>query len=665
LAGTNSFTVLATDAAGNVSTNSFSVIQGSVGLTVTPLTQDQMKYAYATVWGTVDDPGCTIAVNGMPGTNCGNGTWVVDNAPLPLGGTVTLQATAYLSGPGPIQVLLTQQRDPIVFTQTYGYELDYSLGVGTTNGSEAHHAQLQWARGVGGTSTQADQWVSADGATVTSNLSVIVWPPDNGYCPCLTAQATTASYSNGVLTASSSNPVNLAPGVEWMEHSSCASSLTNYSHATWSESSGREVRLFTGGNALRQAQGLFDASASLTTESGAYTNTLSDWDVIYWGQAFIPFQPAASPLPPQYVGLGALGTLGNDGHLFKVESSGSEIVMTLTAPAASFTGQLPLVQKHTPYITLSTATTANANLATNTPEVCVGQQVTLTLNGLPTYQQQVGHWILPQKYVNEAWQLQQWVYTPPLGGYWAPYGSLNYRINSDLLTNLTTQCWYVNNSGSTVTAAWNLQFPDGQQVNVITRGSLTVYRPSISLEPLTPDQQQRYYTIDYANDMTCKLKLGEDNESGEGTMRFTVDIRSRYDGALGLTQLITADYSNPVYVFSDERCDGGEWYSGPSGVHGGNYSVPNGAVGFGDGPSDIWVTPNIVSLSCRDFVRFQPVGGIPVTLGILTWETVGVAETLLIPSSDWNITEDATTGPNGPDGSDEFPVWTVNQGGMH
>ena len=80
-----------------------------------------------------------------------------------------------------------------------------------------------------------------------------------------------------------------------------------------------------------------------------------------------------------------------------------------------------------------------------------------------------------------------------------------------------------------------------------------------------------------------------------------------------------------------------------------------------DGPNSKWVSPNIVSLSARDFIRFKPDGGIFVTLGIVSWDTVGVATDLF---GVWSITTDATTGPNGPDNSDEFPVWFVNQGGM-
>ena len=69
---------------------------------------------------------CTITVNGVQGTNDGYGNWTAGNVPLPPGGTVTLQATAQLSGGATLQTLLEQERGPIVFTQTYGYQLDYT-----------------------------------------------------------------------------------------------------------------------------------------------------------------------------------------------------------------------------------------------------------------------------------------------------------------------------------------------------------------------------------------------------------------------------------------------------------------------------------------------------------------------------------------------------------
>jgi hypothetical protein len=347
--------------------------------------------------------------------------------------------------------------------------------------------------------------------------------------------------------------------------------------------------------------------------------------------------------------------LGADGLLHKAFPDCATVDVTpRVVPDKQFYFFNVQQQKHHHYITLiDTSTPVVANLDTTTPEVCVGDPLYFSLDWdvtPPGIAKTVQQWTLPPKLVNESY----------------PYSSvcMSYRLNTDLWTNNPTWGWYINKPGGRVTIWQGLRFSNGQYVTVATGGNFTVYRPSIALGALTPEQQNQYYTIGYANDMTCKLKLGVDDGSGDGTMRFTVDIWSRYNGEIGLTQLITADYSNPLYVFSDERCDRGEWYSGPNSVHGGNYSVPNGFVDCDDGPSDIWVTPNIVSLSCRDFARFQPDGGIPVTLGIVTWETVGVAETLLIPSSDWRITEDETTGPDGPDGSDEFPRWTINQGGM-
>lgn len=65
---------------------------------------------------------------------------------------------------------------------------------------------------------------------------------------------------------------------------------------------------------------------------------------------------------------------------------------------------------------------------------------------------------------------------------------------------------------------------------------------------------------------------------------------------------------------------------------------------------------SLLRVSARDFVRFQPDGGIWVTLGIITWDTVGTAEQDFW--GNWSITTDVSPDPSGPDSSDEFPRWT-------
>jgi hypothetical protein len=314
-------------------------------------------------------------------------------------------------------------------------------------------------------------------------------------------------------------------------------------------------------------------------------------------------------------------------------------------------------EKYHPTITLQTGTN-NFNLDTITPEICVGQQATFSLSGLPGCQSTNDiWWHLPDKFVNQT------------NKYSAT--CTNYIKNPDLLTNATTRCWYYNQPGGNCSVRQTLHFDNGQSVNIAAAGSFTVYRPTITVETLTIAQQNHYYTINNDIGTTCKLKLGEDDGSGNGTMNFTINCWSKYSGQFGITQLITANYSNPLYIFSVERCDGSEYYADLSVVIPRSRTniitgaqFPNAFITLDDGPNSIWLSPNIVNLSVRDFARFQPDGGIPVTLGIVTWETVGTAERTFL-GDDWNITTDSTTGPNGPDHSDEFPIWKKHQGGMH
>ena len=96
LAGTNEFSITATDAAGNSSMTNLEVIQSSALLTINAPSADDMNYAVATIYGMVDDPDALITVNGVTAGNYG-GYWEADNVPLPPGGTVVLTATAKMA----------------------------------------------------------------------------------------------------------------------------------------------------------------------------------------------------------------------------------------------------------------------------------------------------------------------------------------------------------------------------------------------------------------------------------------------------------------------------------------------------------------------------------------------------------------------------------------
>jgi hypothetical protein len=346
LAGTNHLSLLATDAAGNVSSNNFSVIKSTIGLTVSPISQDQILYGYATVHGTVGDPNCNVRVNGVRAIAVGGGHWVASGVPLQSGGTVTLQATAELASGATVQTLLKQERGSVVFTQTYGSRLDYTFRSWSQAGTscvEGHQSEVQWTRGVGGTNAEAAWRLDPDGTVVSSNLTVIVWPPDNGYLPSRGGQATVSSYAKGVLTATRTYTVTNPPTVQWVNESASAGSLPDEFGASWTEASGREVRLFTGDRASRGQQGLFDLTDSLTYQT-ELDGIVPDWPVLHRGLNFRSFLKDASPpipVPPDQIGLGAVGRLGNDGHLWTVQPDGVELVITPKAFSAlsAFSGQ--------------------------------------------------------------------------------------------------------------------------------------------------------------------------------------------------------------------------------------------------------------------------------------------------------------------------------------
>jgi hypothetical protein len=358
---------------------------------------------------------------------------------------------------------------------------------------------------------------------------------------------------------------------------------------------------------------------------------------------------------------------GADGNVWVAEPDGAAVDVNLSAPGfqhydAHWSNDTPM--KYKIYIGLSTSTTST-DLTTDVPEVCVGQQVNFSLNGLPgnvVATDMVGHWQLPTKYVNEPWQQTNWVVTDPItgGGYWQPYGSVNYRIDPNLLQNTAqTSCWFVNGTGGHVGVNLNLHFDNGQYASVAADGNIIVVRPKISLiadANITPS----FFTAGW---YSYYVQLGGDGDPRPDNHWMGYSIKydaGKYSGTGGIAQLLTMDYSAPWLTplsypsFSDWWLDGdSEMYSS------GSVTPANGnLVPFDDEPAhghtySPWGTIRCKA-SFKDYCMFQPDGGIPVTIGIVTWQCDGESPDVGI------LSVNSIIGPNGPDGSDDFPVWENN-----
>lgn len=94
--GTNTVTLIVTDAVGNSTTASFNVVQSAVTLTVDAVADPQQLWQpTVNLTGTISDADYAVWVNGIKGTNNGDGTWSASNVPVNAGGTASFTAIAY------------------------------------------------------------------------------------------------------------------------------------------------------------------------------------------------------------------------------------------------------------------------------------------------------------------------------------------------------------------------------------------------------------------------------------------------------------------------------------------------------------------------------------------------------------------------------------------
>lgn len=96
--GTNSFQLVATDAAGLASVTNISVTQNSLVLTMNDLGGALLWQATVNLSGTVSDPSYSVWVNGVKASVGSDGTWTASNVPVNDGGTASFSFAAYAPG---------------------------------------------------------------------------------------------------------------------------------------------------------------------------------------------------------------------------------------------------------------------------------------------------------------------------------------------------------------------------------------------------------------------------------------------------------------------------------------------------------------------------------------------------------------------------------------
>jgi uncharacterized Zn-binding protein involved in type VI secretion len=638
--GTNYIFITATNAAGYGSATNFVVVQSPQVLAITSVSFNSFSPT-ATVTGTVSGANTTVLVNGFPATNNGDGTWTAQYAPAGQSSPAVFVADVAVEGsPSPSDPQVEQEAPQPSGVSLVEFE---------ENGTEDTTGLISGVNVLDNLAYQMSINYGTPGSSLSSECVSDIYNP-----AYWRATETWDANGNSTATYGQSATCGELPGIG-----------TNYGGVPWPElpdyCNDEATYSFNLGQSIyqRQAQSRF----VLNTGGAPGSPSLSVWVVntAMYNDGAPNFYPAfwLNPVTNWTVAGQRPDQQGNVYLLLP-----NNVQVDVTPKGNGVFGMLMSANQNFPAVEANGV--ALDPVLTNAT-FCVGQQVTFNLAfyqagwpwpGFFNFTNQLCNWILPSGYVNTNWQQQEYEPNPVgYGGSYYPVGSTNYIIDQDLLRyttpgSVSTSCWYTNGPGGTASVGANLQFPNGTSATIAAIGNFGIYRPTTKM---TNIEEPRYFVISANTGLTCQLQLGTNDGSAHGCMNYSVEVDTTngFYGNANITQLVTADYSNPIFVFSTEECDGSEFYN-PTSAR----IFSSTPVIFSDGPSDIWDSPNIINISARDFVRFQPdgVNSIWVTLGIVTWDAVGIAEQDTF--GNWSLTSGVSSDPSGPANSTEFPTWT-------
>jgi hypothetical protein len=491
----------------------------------------------------------------------------------------------------PSQLLIA--RDTF-FTDSYRDSVTRDNGGGIVEGQLWHHDDYQWQDGIGGTGSrqdteQSDNW---DGAchlwgSTNHTSSHMNWPANGTGTESYTANdGSTTIYEIDLPPLISEHCLVNDPQTPPLTVQSLGDGnwATNQVYEEYLRRAQTRWRLQTGGRAGHSSLFRLSATAAQILDKRAQR----------------PFESVASQsISPQSITV--MGrALYADTNLWLVLPNGTNLDVTPLVAGLDFYRMDVVAHKYAAHISIN-----NISLDAGTPEFCAGQYLDfkLVLEPTPMYVAQVAAWDLPGPPLNESWRE-------------SATGSVNYRFNPDLLTNLTTSCWYASGGGRTASLGALLQFTNGQCCLLNVEGHFSIARPSLS---------------DFDN---CASLIGFvwSPPILQANMQWAVIVQSAYDGNLGVTQLIQG--TNLCCNTGGEfRLDGGSeiYQTTPTNLLGQTYNAADPATHT----ARLLCSPNStasptvdLTATFKDYLRFRPDGNasnIWVTLATNSWSMDGAA----------------------------------------
>jgi hypothetical protein len=508
-----------------------------------------------------------------------------------------------------------------LFRDSYSDNVTSDNGGGVAEGQLWHHDDYHWEEGVSGNGSrldvqQSDNWDSGAhlwGAT-NHTSSVMNWGTNGTGTEIYTANnGSTVTYAIGLPLLTSEHCVVNDP--RWppstVQNLGQGNWATNQVYEEYVRYSQTRWRLQTGGRRGRSS--LFQLSATAAR--------------IRDKRAERPFYNVDSQaVPPQNITV--MGqALHPDTNLWLVLPDGTNLDATPFVAGADFYRMEVTAQKYVPAIIVN-----DLSLDAGTPEFCAGQHLEfqLVFDPPPGNVSQVSAWDLSGPPVNESWQA-------------STNGSVNYRFNSNLLTNRTTRCWYSSGGSPSASVGTTLQFSNGQACSLNVQGSFRIAKPSFS----------------GFDNCSSLIGFGWSSPVLQANMQWGVTVQSAYDGSVGVTQLING--TNACCNTGGEfRLDGTQeiYNTTPPSLIGQAYSATNPATHLVHLLSARSATANptvYLTANFKDYLRFRPTGNasnIWVTVGTNRWSMDGSA------SLSGGLTRSNLPPAGALVESDEFPYWT-------
>jgi hypothetical protein len=642
--GTNEVTLWVTNAAGLGSMTNFNLVESDMTLTLNNVTGDLWQPTVI-VGGHISDPLASVWVNGVQGTNNGDGTWKAYGVPVSAGGVASFDLST--TPPGASDPINNMSEDkPSEVTLDSGHVTTASDNPNNDPyGDSPAQANTTW------------DYTSAGGGTFNT-FSVARTITEIGKATFAPDFQITESYFN---YQDAENPLNdYTTDYFYPDVDAGGYGARSYALITTEGSEGKVPDIYPNSWYIADGQVnwvLHVGGKSLPGQMGLATVNPTVSPIT------LPGVPAPAIALDQVAIPGLGKNLGTDGFAYGAVAAGSSVNVTPMASGVDYYNFTPNATVNQPIIFAG-----NNDLSVTNPEYCVGQAAGFELSfsdGIPAYAtNSICQWQLPDGYVNQATNYSATCTT--------------YVKNTGLL--LTTNggvvsCWFVRGSGGQVSANATLKFSNGQSATVSASGQLTVYRPTVTAaldQGVTPS-----FFADF-HEAVPGINLGGDGDPRGATygMTYTVTYNTTshasgkiYTGLGGIVQLCTLNFSaRPAKTFSDWRLDGNSVLYNVSG-NTINPSLHLTTVPFTDSPqnyqpfifSTIWVIG-----SFQDYCMFQPdgYGSIYVNFGVANWSCDGEVRPAQMGEPGFPdgliITTNQVTGPSAPDGSNAFPLWLYN-----